>query len=599
MMKIKILRQASAAILCTLLAGCSASSGGDQSDGGETVRDGSVPNDGSDAAAGDSGTDDAGGQVTPPDLSLEWVLIEAGTYRMGSDANYEPDEAPVHQVTVPDVELTRTEVTVSDYRQCVEAGVCSDPTQKAYCNWKFLEERLDHPINCVDWHQAVEFCEWVGGRLPTEAEWEFAARSRDKNWLFTWDPNEKHGDYCNYCVMSTSEVGKWGCEEERTWPVCSKPEGNTLQGLCDMCGNVEEMLADHTHRTYVGAPTDGRPWINTDNPDAKRATRGGSAYNSWEGVRVTNRYSTGQGVADNKMGFRCARSETEYGEWDGSGAVELHDLDCAALQEGWNNRLIVGNRARSFILTLPEGVDKGGPWPVVFNWHGLGDDATNFAWMLDGLVDDPDYPFIAVTPADADFALVGVPMDWNVFRVNEKNQEIQFFDAMLECLQSKYDIDMDRIHSMGFSLGSIASDLIGTMRSDVIASIATYSGCYWSNEQNLDPILKTQIGWPPFETQNKYAQFFIHGGVQDRYPLLVTNIFFDRCAVNDSEMLSTHGHDTLLCSHNSGHTVVMSENPPDHFIDFFKAHPRGTVQSPYRAGLPADLPDNCVFKEGE
>ncbi|MCP4643099.1 MAG: formylglycine-generating enzyme family protein, partial [bacterium] len=374
-------------VLCAVGLSCNGDGDGADEDagaGGDTDTDTDADTDTDSDTGSDAGADAA---VLPPgELDLEWITIEGATYLMGSDANYEADEAPVHEVAVQTFDMTKSEVTVADYQRCVDSRACSAPKTQAECNWKFIEQRKDHPVNCVKWQQAVDFCEWVGGRLPTEAEWEFAARSRDKRWVFTWDHTTKTGDYCDYAVLDTSGKGKSGCLEERTWPVCNKTEGNTEQGLCDMCGNVEEFTQDHRHLSYVGAPTDGRPWIDEDKPNANRITRGGNYYNVWQGIRVANRYSYGPNETSPRGGFRCARSDHEYGPWDGSGAVELHDLTCEDFKDGWNNRLMINGKARSFVLNLPDGVEDGGPWPVIFNWHGLGDTASNFSLLVSGEV---------------------------------------------------------------------------------------------------------------------------------------------------------------------------------------------------------------------
>ena len=168
---------------------------------------------------------------------LDFVAISGGVFMMG-DQRESPDanELPVHSVTVPDFELMRTEITVAMYRRCFDAEECSEPSTGEQCNWTAnagLKEA--HPINCVSWHQLMVFAAWVGARLPTEAEWEYAARSQGQNILYPW------GDEEPTCSLANT----WPCSASptlSTFAVCSLPDGNTDQGICDMAGNVQNSL---------------------------------------------------------------------------------------------------------------------------------------------------------------------------------------------------------------------------------------------------------------------------------------------------------------------------------------------------------------------
>ena len=231
---------------------------------------------------------------------VQWVRIQGGTFQMGSNDG-SGDEKPVHQVTVPTFEISRNEITVKQYAMCVDAKACTVPNTGGTCNWG-ASGREDHPVNCVDWDQARTYSKWVGGRLPTESEWEYAARSGGRNQKYPWGDKDAT---CNLAVMSD---GGPGCGRNGTWPVCSKVSGNTSQGLCDMAGNVWEWVQDWYHDSYSGAPTDGSAW---ESPTGSlRVIRGGS-WNSDAGLlRSSLRRGGSPGFRAGHLGFRVLRLVT-------------------------------------------------------------------------------------------------------------------------------------------------------------------------------------------------------------------------------------------------------------------------------------------------
>ncbi|MBI4056054.1 MAG: formylglycine-generating enzyme family protein [Elusimicrobia bacterium] len=228
---------------------------------------------------------------------IEWVSIPGGAFKMGSNNDW--SEQPVHKVTIKGFEMSKTEVTVEQYKACVDSGTCTNPDKEFDCNWG-KSGREKHPINCVSWDQAVTFATWAGGRLPSESEWEYAATSCGKNWKYPWG-NEKAK--CDRAVMSGN--GSYGCGRNSTWPVCSKTEGNTRQGLCDMAGNVWEWVQDTWHRSYEGAPQDGSAWVDPKGPG--RVIRGGSWGRGAGHLRSAQRSYTPPGSGD-FVGFRLTRS---------------------------------------------------------------------------------------------------------------------------------------------------------------------------------------------------------------------------------------------------------------------------------------------------
>ncbi len=246
--------------------------------------------------------------VTGGKAGLVWIRIPGGRFRMGSTEG-PADEKPVHDVQVSSFSLLKSEVTVGQYGVCVKAGQCSAPgTDSSYCNWN-KPGRGKHPVNCVDWQQARAFCGWAGGRLPSESEWEYAARSGGKAWKYPW------GNAAATCGRAVMDDGKTkgsagketdGCGEDRTWPVCSKRAGNSTQGVCDLAGNVWEWVEDCWHSSYAGAPSRSKAWTSNCS-DSRRVGRGGSWFSPAGGLRAASRHGLTPGYRGYRLGFRCAR----------------------------------------------------------------------------------------------------------------------------------------------------------------------------------------------------------------------------------------------------------------------------------------------------
>jgi formylglycine-generating enzyme required for sulfatase activity len=238
---------------------------------------------------------------------LCWQGFCDGSFEMGSpEGEGEPYEWPVHTVRVLPFEILQTEITVASYGACVEAGACelwpaSGDTPDS-CNQWDPDPVQEHPQNCMDWHMAADFCFWAGGRLPSEAEWEYAARSGGQEGkTYPWGEAEPDCDLANV-KGDSADCGT------HTEPVCSHPAGHTEQGLCDMGGNVYEWVADYFHNSYEGAPTDSLPW---QDPATEFKTMRGSGVGSGEDLRTRNRTFHEPPFSYGGMGARCVRPGEE------------------------------------------------------------------------------------------------------------------------------------------------------------------------------------------------------------------------------------------------------------------------------------------------
>ncbi len=235
---------------------------------------------------------------------ITWVHIKGNVFSMGSDDG-RSNEKPVRDVRVDDFKMAKSPVTVEQYTRCVRAGGCSPPGagDGEYQRKEFDMEsfrRDNHPVTGVNWHEAVQYCTWAGGRLPSEAEWEYAARSRGKAWNYPWGDVEPT---CERVVMQDGQGP--GCGLNGAWPVCYKEKGNTREGLCDMAGNVWEWVQDWYYRNYDDAPTDGKP--REYPPGSFRVLRGGAFFNTAYNLRTTNRGSDDPDGRSAYQGFRCTK----------------------------------------------------------------------------------------------------------------------------------------------------------------------------------------------------------------------------------------------------------------------------------------------------
>jgi formylglycine-generating enzyme required for sulfatase activity len=228
----------------------------------------------------------------------EMARIPGGDFRMGAsldDKQAAYDEHPAHTVRVGGFWLDRTEVTNDEYRQCVDAGVCTPPQRPA----SFEDPNLGKlPVMWVDWFQARTYARWAGKRLPTEAEWEWAARAGEAD-RFPWGQDWQDG-LAN--AMGAIGRDRWAGPS----PVASFQPNEW--GVHDLLGNAAEWVQDLYHQNYWDAPNHARSWVqfNGGLVERQRVVRGGSHIVPWNRLRVSYRDERPALNFHRGVGFRCA-----------------------------------------------------------------------------------------------------------------------------------------------------------------------------------------------------------------------------------------------------------------------------------------------------
>ncbi len=220
--------------------------------------------------------------------------IPAGEFQMGSEDG-DDDEKPVHTVYLDAFWMDQTEVTNAMYAECVFNGRCEEPSDRTYLH---NPDYGNHPVVYVNWDDAKNYCERVGGRLPTEAEWEKAARGGLSQSTYPWG----EGISCE----KTNYSGLDGCVDGQTTVVGSYKNGKNLYDLYDMAGNVFEWTADWYDVAYYSISPSYNPLGSVI--EGRRVLRGGSWTSASNDLKVSQRFDLESTYSNYTVGFRCSRS---------------------------------------------------------------------------------------------------------------------------------------------------------------------------------------------------------------------------------------------------------------------------------------------------
>jgi len=224
----------------------------------------------------------------------DMVTIPAGTLRMGSNSPDKEDENPEHRVHIKSFLMDRYEVTNLQYKDFVDVTGHRKPIH--WQNGTFPVGQADHPTVNVSWEDAYAYAEWVGKRLPTEAEWEWAARGTEYR-EYAWGKQcsaEYAAEYANFA----NSVGK-------TTAVNKFPLGVSAFGIWDMCGNVGEWVGDWYEVKYYARSPEANPPGPLDG--TARVYRGGGYHTNRIDIRAAARHSASPNAYHGYIGFRCAR----------------------------------------------------------------------------------------------------------------------------------------------------------------------------------------------------------------------------------------------------------------------------------------------------
>ncbi len=233
--------------------------------------------------------------------NLTWYTLPDGDFLMGGT---QENNQPIHAVRMIQFQMS-DEITVTQYQDCVQAGFCSPAGTGGDCNMGQID-REQHPINCVSWLQAHQYAYWVGARLPTEAEWEYAARSAGLNQVTPWGGTAVT---CEFALLRDPSGYACGLYQTVAIKDPRHQAGQSSQGLWDLLGNVSEWVEDDYVADYEQASPQGDAFCDQDLCDAQgdKVHRGGGWRTLIDELNNRSRFSAFYQLKSAEIGFRVVR----------------------------------------------------------------------------------------------------------------------------------------------------------------------------------------------------------------------------------------------------------------------------------------------------
>jgi predicted esterase len=299
------------------------------------------------------------------------------------------------------------------------------------------------------------------------------------------------------------------------------------------------------------------------------------------------------------LAVACGNDPEPDPSWPNDGTERSKTVDSFTCPEGsivsGTNTLMVNGMARTLVADFP--TDTNARMGILFSWHGYnqpeGEHRTSTNLNPNG---NPALPVVVITPDDVDFELP-IGLDWQLDEGTvEKNVDLQFFEAMVGCLNAQYDIDPTRIYSLGYSAGSVMTSLIHSVYPRIVRVVVCISGMWFS-----DPAQGTLISlgggsllmptWPALHPEDTGTVLLTHGGATD---IAAGIINLEAMAQAAFPFLKAANRVVIDCPHNSGH-VGNPEITPPIISKFISDNPTDEL-SPYLAGGYAGFPASCTLR---